>query len=83
MPQPPNPPKLLEQAQGVLRAKHYSIRTERVYLGWIKRYILFHHKIHSARMDAPEVGAFLSHLVVKGRVSASAQNRAKSALLFL
>jgi hypothetical protein len=39
---PANPPKLLDQAQSVLRTKHYSIRTERVYLDWIKRYILFH-----------------------------------------
>lgn len=63
--------------------KHYSIRTERVYLDWIKRYILFHHKIHPAQMGAPEVEAFLSHLAVAGKVAASTQNQAKSALLFL
>lgn len=83
MPTPENPPKLLDQVQAVLRMKHYSIRTERVYLDWIKRYILFHHKTHPAQMSAPEVEAFLSHLAVTGKVAASTQNQAKSALLFL
>ncbi|MHB1618684.1 MAG: integron integrase [Sulfuricella sp.] len=83
MPTPANPPKLLDQVQAVLRVKHYSIRTERVYLDWIKRYILFHHKAHPAQMGAPEVEAFLSHLAVAGKVAASTQNQAKSALLFL
>ncbi|MHB9102443.1 MAG: integron integrase [Sulfuricella sp.] len=83
MPTPENPPKLLDQVQAVLRMKHYSIRTERVYLDWIKRYILFHHKTHPAQMGAPEVEAFLSHLAVAGKVAASTQNQAKSALLFL
>lgn len=83
MPTPTNPPKLLDQVQAVLRVKHYSIRTERVYLDWIKRYILFHHKTHPAQMGAPEVEAFLSHLAVAGKVAASTQNQAKSALLFL
>lgn len=83
MPTPAHPPKLLDQVQAVLRMKHYSIRTERVYLDWIKRYILFHHKTHPAQMGAPEVEAFLSHLAVAGKVAASTQNQAKSALLFL
>ena len=83
MPTPANPPKLLDQVQAVLRVKHYSIRTERVYLDWIKRYILFHHKTPPAQMGAAEVEAFLSHLAVAGKVSASTQNQAKSALLFL
>ncbi len=83
MPTLENPPKLLDQAQAALRMKHYSIRTERVYLDWIKRYILFHHKTHPAQMGAPEVEAFLSHLAVAGKVAASTQNQAKSALLFL
>ena len=80
---PANPPKLLDQVQAVLRVKHYSIRTERVYLDWIKRYILFHNKTHPAQMGAPEIEAFLSHLAVAGKVAASTQNQAKSALLFL
>lgn len=83
MPNPASPPKLLDQVQAVIRAKHYSIRTERVYLDWIKRYILFHDKTHPAQMGAPEVEAFLSHLAVAGKVAASTQNQAKSALLFL
>lgn len=69
--------------QAVLRMKHYSIRTEMVYLDWIKRYILFHDKTHPAQMGALEVEAFLSHLAVAGKVAASTQNQAKSALLFL
>lgn len=83
MPTSTNPPKLLDQVQAVLRMKHYSIRTERAYLDWIKRYILFHHKTHPAQMGAPEVEAFLSHLAVAGKAAASTQNQAKSALLFL
>lgn len=79
---PTNPPKLLDQVQAVLRMKHYSIRTKRVYLDWIKRDILFHHKTHPAQMGAPEVEAFLSHLAVVGKVAASTQNQAKSVLLF-
>ncbi len=78
-----NPPKLLEQVQARIRVKHYSIRTERAYLDWVKRYILFHQKKHPAQMGAQEVEAFLSHLAVEGNVAASTQNQAKSALLFL
>ena len=74
MPTPENPPKLLDQVQAVLRMKHYSIRTERVYLDWIKRYILFHHKTHPAQMGAPDVEVFLTHLAVAGKVSTSTQN---------
>lgn len=83
MPIASNPPKLFDQVQSVLRAKHYSIRTERTYWDWIKRYILFHNKTHPTEMGAAEVEAFLSHLAVAGKVSASTQNQAKSALLFL
>ncbi|MFA7243176.1 MAG: phage integrase N-terminal SAM-like domain-containing protein [Sulfuricellaceae bacterium] len=83
MSSPEKPPKLLDQVQVVLRVKHYNIRTERVYLDWIKRYILFHHKTHPAQMGAAEVEAFLSHLAVVGNVAAATQNQAKSALLFL
>jgi integron integrase len=76
-------PKLLDQVRDRLRVKHYSIRTESSYLGWIKRYILFHGKRHPKSMGAAEVEAFLTHLAVEGKVSASTQNQAKSALLFL
>lgn len=66
-----------------LRLKHYSIRTEESYIQWVKRFIVFHGKRHPGEMGAPEVEAFLTHLAVEGRVSASTQNQARSALLFL
>ncbi|HET7833862.1 MAG TPA: integron integrase [Gallionella sp.] len=76
-------PKLLDQVRGKIRLKHYSIRTEQSYVDWIKRYILFHGKHHPKDMGAQQVEAFLTHLAVAGRVAASTQNQAKSALLFL
>ena len=79
----PTKPKLLDQVRGKLRVKHYSIRTEEQYLQWIKRFILFHDKRHPKDMGAGEVEAFLTHLAVRGKVSASTQNQAKSAILFL
>lgn len=66
-----------------MRVKHYSLRTERAYMDWIKRFILFHGKRHPETMAVAEVEAFLSHLAVAREVSASTQNQAKSALLFL
>lgn len=78
-----SPPKLLDQVRDLIRVKRYSIRTERTYLDWIKRYILFHDKRHPKDMGAPEVTAFLTHLAVVGRVSSSTQNQALSAILFL
>lgn len=77
------PPKLLDQVRERIRVKHYSIRTEHTYLGWIKRYILFHDKRHPKDMGAPEVTAFLTHLAVVGQVSSATQNLALSAILFL
>ncbi len=82
-PSAPTPPKLLEQVRDKIRVKHYSIRTETQYLQWVKRFILFHGKRHPKDMDAVEVEAFLTHLAVEGSVSASTQNQALSALLFL
>jgi integron integrase len=76
-------PKLLDQVRDLIRVKHYSIRTERTYLDWIKRYILFHDKRHPKDMGASEVTAFLTHLAVVGQVSSSTQNQALSAILFL
>lgn len=77
------PPKLLDQVRDKLRVKHYSIRTEQTYLDWIKRYIFFYDKRHPKDMGAAEVEQFLTHLAVAGKVAASTQNQAKSALLFL
>ena len=79
----PTPKKLLDQVRDTLRLKHYSYRTEQAYVGWITRYVLFHHKRHPAEMGAPEVEAFLTHLAVRENVAASTQNQALSALLFL
>lgn len=76
-------PKLLDQVVARIRVKHYSRRTEQAYVDWIKRYILFHDKRHPKDMGVVEVESFLSHLAVARNVSASTQNQAKSALLFL
>jgi site-specific recombinase XerD len=74
---------LLDQVRDAIRVRHYSLRTEEAYVHWIRRFILFHGKRHPAQMGAPEVARFLSHLAVRARVSASTQNQALSALLFL
>jgi integron integrase len=66
-----------------LRARHYSIRTERTYINWIKRYIFFHNKKHPKDMAAKEIGAFLTHLAVDGKVGANTQNQALNAIVFL
>ncbi|MDP1633466.1 MAG: integron integrase [Gallionellaceae bacterium] len=76
-------PRLLDRVRDRLRLKHYSLRTEAAYLGWIKRYILFHGKRHPADMGKAEAEAFLSSLAVERNVSASTQSQALSALLFL
>ena len=78
-----NKPKLLDQVRDAIRLKHYSIRTERTYLDWIKRFILFHGKRHPREMAEVEVTQFLTHLARDGHVAASTQNQALSALLFL
>ena len=79
----PQPPKLLDRLREACRVRHYSIRTEDAYHDWAKRFILFHGKRHPAEMGVAEINAFLTHLAVEGRVSASTQNQAFSALLFL
>jgi integron integrase len=77
------PKKLLECVRDVMRLKHYSLRTERTYCDWIKRFIRFHGMRHPAEMAELEVGEFLTDLARAGNVSASTQNQALSALLFL
>ncbi len=67
--------KLLNPVRDVMRVKHYSIRTERSYIGWIKRFILFHEKRHPKDMAKPEVEAFLIWLAVDRNVAKSTQNR--------
>jgi integron integrase len=76
-------PKLLDQVRERLRVKHYSIRTEETYLLWIRRFILFHNKRHPRDMGAAELEAFLTYLAVKRTVSASTQNIALNAILFM
>ncbi|HEV7238060.1 MAG TPA: integron integrase [Thermoanaerobaculia bacterium] len=78
-----DPPRLLDRVREAIRTRHYSRRTEEAYVGWIRRYILHHGKMHPAAMGAVEVNAFLSHLAVAGHVSASTQAQALSALVFL
>ena len=75
-----NPPKLLDQVRDKLRVKYYSIRTEQTYVDWIKRFIFFHGKRHPKNLGARDMEVFLTHLAVAGKVSASTQNQAKSAL---
>jgi integron integrase len=76
-------PKLLDRMRSVLRVRHYSLRTEKSYLQWVKRYILFHHKRHPRDMGDEEVRSYLSFLAVKRQVAASTQNQALNALVFL
>jgi integron integrase len=76
-------PKLLDVVRARIRAKHYSPRTEDQYVQWIRRFILYSGKRHPADMSAPEVARYLTHLAVERRVSASTQNQALAAILFL
>jgi integron integrase len=80
---PASEPKLLDRLREALRSRHYSRRTEETYCHWVKRFIYFHNVRHPAEMAEAEINAFLTHLAVKEKVSASTQNQALSALLFL
>ena len=77
------PPKLLDRVRNAIRTRHYSRRTEEAYVAWIRRYIVFHGKTHPVQMGASEISQFLTWLAVDRHVSASTQNQALSALLFL
>src|SRR5260221_10922074 len=72
------PPRLLERVRSLIKARHYSPRTEEAYAGWIRRFILFHGKRHPDQMGEPQIAAFLSHLATVGGV-ASTQNQALAA----
>jgi integron integrase len=76
-------PRLLDQVREALRVRHMSLRTEEAYVDWVRRFILHHGKRHPKTMGPEEVAAFLTHLAVARKVSASTQNQAKAALLFL
>ena len=75
--------KLLDLVREQIRLRHYSMQTEKSYIGWVKRYIFFHHKKHPVEMGKAEIEAFLTHLAVERNVSATTQNQAFNALLFL
>jgi integron integrase len=80
---PGGKPRLLDRVRDEMRVRHMARSTEKVYVSWIRRFILFHGKRHPGEMGKDEVSAFLTHLAVVGNVSASTQNQALSALLFL
>ena len=82
-PAPPQPPRLLVRVREAIRVRHYSLRTERAYVHWIRRYVLFHGKRHPADMGAAEITGFLSHLANGEHVAAATQSQALAALLFL
>ncbi len=76
-------PRLLDQVRHAIRTRHYSPRTEATYVGWIKRFIFFHNKRHLLEMGEKEIALFLSSLASESHVSASTQNQALNAVLFL
>ena len=82
-PTEPEKPRFLDQIREKVRLKHYSIRTEQSYVDWARRFIVFHDKRHPKDMGAPELNRFLSHLATKLQLSASSQNQALNALVFM
>lgn len=80
---PSSAPRLLDRVRQAARLRHLSPRTEDAYTAWVRRFVLFHGKRHPSEMGAPEVVSFLTDLAVRGAVSASTQNQALAALLFL
>ncbi|MBE9182969.1 integron integrase [Oculatella sp. LEGE 06141] len=77
------PRKLLDQVRDALRVKHYSYSTEKTYVYWIRRFILFHNKRHPSEMGTMEVTSFLTHLAVTEHVASTTQNQALNAIVFL
>lgn len=75
--------KLLDQVSEQIRLRHYSYRTEKTYKQWIKQYILYHNKTHPQDLDGKALNAYLTHLAMEKKVSASTQNLARNAVLFL
>src|SRR5256885_2504434 len=79
----PGPRTLLGRLRAALRGRHYRPGPEQAYVAWVRRYVQFHGRRHPAVLGATEVQAFLTHLAERERVSASTQNQAAAALLFL
>lgn len=77
------PLKLFDRIREVIRVKHYSLSTEKTYICWIKRYMLFHKMRHPREMNTRDIESFLSHLAINRKVSSSTQNQAFNAVLFL
>ncbi len=75
--------RLLDKVREAIRVRHYSRKTEQAYCYWTRYFIRFHKYRHPAQMDEKHVGQFLSHLAVNRQVSASTQNQALNALVFL
>src|SRR2546421_10517551 len=80
---PTTAPPLLSQVRRAIRTRHYSTRTEEAYVQWVRRFIRFCGLRHPRELGPSDVSRFLSHLAVEGKVSASTQNQALSALVFL
>jgi len=76
-------PRLLDQVRIAIRLRHYSPSTEQAYAQWVRRFILFHEKRHPRELGSADIERFLTHLAVDRRVSASTQNQALNALVFL
>ncbi len=78
-----NQPKLLDQVSNSLRQKNYSFRTEKTYVGWIRRFILFHNKRHPKEMGEKEIGEYLTYLAVEKKVAPTTQNQALNSIIYL
>lgn len=76
-------PRFLDQLANACRRRHLSYRTEQSYVAWVRRFILFHNKRHPQDLGPTEVRAFLTHLAVNRKVSASTQNQALNAIVFM
>src|SRR3990172_9972528 len=76
-------PKLLDRVRTELRTNHYSLRTEKTYISWILRFILFNNKRHPKEMGAEEIKAFVNNLAINHHVSSSTQNQALQSILYL
>ena len=83
MTNPNSPPGLIQRYREELQARHYARRTVKTYEQWLRRFLRFHGMRHPREMGNAEVNAFLTHLAVEAQVSASTQNQALAALLFL
>ncbi len=75
--------KFLDHVRDVIRRNHFSYSTEKTYINWIYRFIIFHHKKHPEQMGGKKIAGFLTYLAVDRKVTASTQNQALNALVFL